>query len=252
MTDDKILDRVRKLLELANNNLNVNEAANAAAAAQELMTRHAIGEAMLAPVADTVDEQIEADLLYAQGKKHATWRGILAVVMAEVNQCKVFVQGGDLRIIGRPSDAATVRYLFSYVIREIERLCKEEAGWRGNPGRVWCNNFKLGAVESVNKRLRESAAQARAAMRREASANDTMGTGSAIVLVNNALAKLDKRTEDVRAFAQAKFKLRSRGTAHFRNDDSGREAGRRAGAHIELNPARGGALGAGARRSLQS
>lgn len=252
MPDDKILDRVRKLLELAHNNPNVNEAANAAAAAQELMTRHAIGEAMLAPVADTIEEQIEADLLYAQGKKHATWRGILAVAMAEVNQCKVFVTGGDLHIIGRPSDAATVRWLFTYVVREIERLCKEEAGWRGNPGRVWCNNFKIGAVESVNTRLREAAAAARAAMRREAGASDTMGTGSAIVLVNNALAKLDKRSADVRAYGQARFKLRARSASSFRSDNGGREAGRRAGAHIELAPAKGGSLGAGSRQRLSS
>lgn len=248
MADDKILDRVRKLLELASKNDNVAEATSAAARAQELMTRYAIGAEMLM-TAGTVDEQIEADLLYA-GARVATWRDQLALPLCAANQCKVYRSNGALHIIGRASDAATVRYLFIYVANEIERLCKFEADMRGNPGNVWCSNFKMGAALEVGQRVREAAQAAQAAMRREADAGDTLGTGSAIVLVNGALAKLDARKQAVEEFGRKKLNLRAGKRSQSKVDDNARTAGQRAGKHIDLtNPKN--ALGAGTRKSLQ-
>jgi hypothetical protein len=247
--DSKIIERVRKLLELANNNTNVHEAANAAAQAQVLMSRFEIGEAMLGAETDTIEEQIEADVLYAGGNKASTWRGQLAVPLCEVNSCGVYRSGGDLRIFGRPSDASKVRYLFAYVAREIERLCKEAAAERGAPGRTWCNSFKLGASSEIGRRLREADREARAAMKREADAGDSLGTGTALVLVNTALAKVDARRASVVQWGKVKLHLRAGGVAHSRTDYGAREAGKRAASSINLSGARA-SLGSGSRKSL--
>ena len=246
---DKIIDRIRKLLELADtkHNANINEAASAAALAQELMSRHAIDTAMLS-TADAPEEAIETDVLFASDKRHkSSWRGLLATALCDVNMCKVFWSGPDLHIIGRASNTSTTRYLFAYVVREIERLCRDAAAERGSPGRTWCNNFKLAAAEEVGRRLREAHAATRSNMKREADASDTMGTGAALVCVNNALAKMDAHVAAVQLYAEQNLKLRS-GKFHYRINSDGFAAGKRAGASINLDTGKG--IGSGSRAAI--
>lgn len=248
---ERKLDQVRKLLELSKDNANVNEASAAAAQAQRLMSKHSITEAML-DVSPDEDEDIEVDTLHKHGSNSLpSWKGQLGVVMAEVNQCVCYRSGSELRIIGRPSDANTVRYLFSYVVREVDRLTKQESNLRGNPGRTWCNNFRLGAVTEINRRLREAEKEARASMKQEADASDTMGTGVALVRVNNALQKLDDRSAAAQQYGKKKLKLRSGGRSSSRFDAGARAAGKRAGASINLNGGGRAGLGAGARAALK-
>ncbi len=65
--EDKIVDRVRKLLELANSD-NVHEAGSAAKQAQILMSKHNISEAMVSVEADADEqEDLEVDMLHQQG-----------------------------------------------------------------------------------------------------------------------------------------------------------------------------------------
>jgi hypothetical protein len=251
MADEHIVDKVRKLLELSKDPNNVNEAANAANAAQKLMSEHAISEAMVDVSPDEDErEDIEADLLHGgTGKQLGTWKGRLGVVMCEVNQCKCYRSGSDLRIIGRPSDANTVRYLFSYVAKRIDQLASEEARFRGNAGRTWLNNFRLGAVEEVTRRLKEADAEARRAMRQQAFQNDSNGSGAAIVKVDNALAKIDEQREAVNEFGRRKLGLKRGHKSRTRYDHGARKAGARAGKSIDLQGS-GKGLGAGGRRKL--
>lgn len=249
---EKILDRVRKLLELASSD-NVHESASATKQAQVLMSKHSISQAMLdiGMDDDETAEAVEDDLLHRHSSRQMpSWKGRLGVVMCEVNQCKCYRRhGGALKIIGRPSDAATVRYLFSYVVREIDRLTNLEASYRGSPGRTWCNNFRIGAVTEVNERLREAAKEARADMKRDADAGDSLGNGTALVRVNNAIAKLDDRKQAADNFGK-RIGLRARSGSRSRFDGNARNAGRKAGASINLNGSRGGSLGSGTRRAL--
>lgn len=250
MADEKILDRVRKLLELSQSDLNVHEASAAAAAAQMLMSRHAIDTAMLST--DTAEEQVETDILSAvEGTQCATWRSSLAVAVCEVNNAKSYRTGPTLKIIGRPTDAAKARYIFAHVAQQLEQICRAESAERGSPGRTWSNNFKLGAAIEVARRLRAAHAQVIADMKHEANAGDTMGTGAALVLVRGGLAKLEKVKADVDLYGRIKLNLRAGTRVKSRYSRDGRDAGTRAGASIDLVPAKG-ALGAGARKSLHS
>lgn len=239
MTDDKITARIRDLLKLASSD-NVHEAGNAAAQAQALMSKYAITEAMVdvGADADELEEVIEVGLLHKHDAQNMpSWKRTLCTVMCKVNQCHGYSFGNELRIIGRPGDATTVRYLFSYVSREINRLADVEAELRGSPGRTWKNNFRLGAVQEVNSRLREAFKGVRAQMKQDADRGDTMGTGTALACVNDALAKLDTRRENAVQYGKKKLGLRTIRRSSARSLD-GREAGKRAGANINL--ARGG------------
>lgn len=239
---EKILDRVRKLLELANSS-NANEAANALGQAQKLMARHGIGEAMLAADEPEPTGEIEDCLLHTDGA--GSWRGSLALYVARANQCRVYRTGGELRIVGYPRARDAARYLYTYAASEIDRLCRAAMAARGNPGRTWANNFRVGAVSAIGDSLREAAAQARAEMRREASDGDTLGTGAALVRVNEAIAKIDAHEVDVNRWVRANLNLRQGGASRHRYDPSARAEGYRAGKTVDLGRGRAGQLGSG-------
>lgn len=258
-TDFKILDRIKKLLALAHNNTNANEAATAAAQAQALMSRHAIDSMMLETAGDDPEEPIETETLWVEGNKRSTWRGRLAVTLCRVNQCKAYITEirtartqskpqAELRIIGKASDAQTVRYVFTYLVREIERLCDEEIELRGSMGKTWCNNFKLGAVDTINMRLIEADAKARAEMRKEAAAPTS--TGTALVLVNTAIAKVDATREAVQLYGKQKLHLITAKASEGRYDASARAVGRKAGERVDLSRGGRSKLGAGVRGAL--
>ncbi len=251
MANDNVLDRVRGLLELGHSD-NINESANAMGHAQRLMAKHNISEAMLTIEADAGDadtEAVEDDLLYSSGSSQLpTWKGWLADEMATLNQCRVYSTGttrcARLHIVGRPSDATTTRYLFSYITREIDRLSKQEAELLGHPGRTWFNNFRLGAVETIIDRLQSANKEARSELKREANDGDTLGNGTALVLVNTAIAKIEQRKADADDFCDEHLNLRTTSGSRSNYDHSGRSAGARAGAGINIGGG-GAALGAG-------
>lgn len=235
-TNEKIVDRVRKLLELSKSS-NVHEAASAAEKAQELMTRYEIASAVLASESGhdaEDDEGVMQGLFHRDGKTQlARWKLSLADAICKVNACKAYGQGADLCVVGRPSAAARARTLFLHVSTEIDRLARDAARERGNPGRTWINNFRVGATGEIRVRLDKAFEKARADMQREAVAQGGTG-GVALVRVNDALAKLDQRKLDVKAYVASHLKLRSaQSNASF--DADARREGARAAANIDLN-----------------
>jgi hypothetical protein len=263
MTEDKIVDRVRKLLELASSD-NPNEAENAAKQAQLLMTKHNISQAMLQVQAadEETEESPEEGVLHRHSASTMPqWKINLGACMARVNQCEILINGNALLIVGRPADADTVRYLLSYVCEQVDTFTQRERRLLGAPGRTYLNNFRLGMVERVNARLREAQKEARATMKQEAAAGDDMGTGTALVVVNKALARIDARAKAASDSISARQELpkghpdkigsgRSRGRASF--DAEGRQSGRRAGDKIDLGGRSAGSLGSGNRKALGS
>lgn len=238
---DNIVSRVQKLLALANNNSNVNEAAVAAAQAQRLIEQHNLDMAQLAADngKDSIsDEEIANDYtpLY-EGKRAITWKGTLADVLARANNCRVFLQGGNIRIVGKTTGVELTRFLFNYVSAEVERLCetaiksdREDTGKAG--AKTWANNFKLGAVTAVRDNLKIAQAETRAKYE---------GT-QAMVLINNEAQAVEKWLGD-------NMKLRNKAAHPVAGDHDARAAGYRAGKTIDLNRT---GLGAGASSSASS
>jgi hypothetical protein len=168
----------------------------------------------------------------------ARWKGSLAMVLAKANACQVYMSGSGsfksyrpaIAIVGRPSDADKVRYLYAYLVRETERLCEREG--RGC-GRTWRNNFRYGVVEAIGEALKASKQRAADELRREAGADLF-----ALVKVDRALTRVEKRAVDVERWVKQNLKLRTT-RAYSRGNASARAAGRRAGKEINLNSARG-------------
>jgi len=236
---DKIIDRIRKLLELAKHNDNVAEAASAASAAQRLMSEHQIEQAMLEGAAE---EPIEHDVLHDDGgRQMAWWRWVLASALCRANGCKGYSRGGGcLGIIGRPADAQTVRYLYAYLSGEIERLCDEAARERGAPGRTWRNSFRLGAATEIANRLTAMRAQVRAEHVSHLVATRSQST---------ALARIDAHALAVQTYAKEKLKLRTgSASGNSRLDGGAYGAGKRAGAGIDLGRGRSAGLPAPSKR----
>ncbi len=248
MSRDKVIKRVRKLLALAEGKANEHESANALAQAQRLMDEYKLTQALVEAESDedaprTIEEELrswEDPIDVMGGKKTVRWKGTLAFVLARANGCHVWwgYQGGKrtLNVIGGASDAAAVRYLYQYTIREIDRLSKQ---YKGN-GRTWLNNFKLGCVDAIKRKLREA---------RDAMVTDyAKSRGVALVKVADAMAQVDRRADDAKAFGKRQLGLRPMSTSYSRYDRTAREQGREDGKRINLGAGKG--LGAGRRRAL--
>lgn len=235
---EKILTRVRNLLKLAEGGANEHEAAAAASAAQKLIEAHKLDEAMLDASADEGREPEEPvreweDPLDAAKSKIA-WKGSLASGIARANGARIFWRGPSIRIVGAPSNVATVRYLYMYFVREIERLAKQYAG----NGRSWMHAWRCGVADMISTRLKEARNEART----EAQAATT---GTALARVNAGIAKLDARDAAVGLYVDKNLRLR-KGRATTVRSTGGYSQGQRDGKSV--NVASGGpALGAGAR-----
>jgi len=244
---ESVLDRIRKLLRLAGNNSNANEAALAAAKANELMLRYKLETVSLDEGAaeEAVRSHLENEPIFS-GRKLVSWKNRLASTLATHNACRLihWTSRGpmrcydriEVRIIGTRSNAQVVGYLYSYISREIERLCKEQLRLRAQAqqivsfdrgGKSWANDFKHGAVIGVGERLREMKAKVAAEY-----------TGAALMV-------LDKERDALARFYEhiaGQFTRSSAGSGGARSG-SGLEAGRAAGRTISVNKGLGGSQG---------
>ena len=247
MTIDQAIDKIRKLLALATSD-NPHEAAQAAARAQEILDRYEINRAMLAIDAGDVelDEPIEnfatKDAPLDAAKAVATWKGCLSRVLAEVNQCRVYTSRNDngrtIEIVGRAGNVQKVRYLYAYLVHEIERLCARDG--RGC-GRTWRNNYRHGVIDTVAKALRAARAHAADELRREVGAN-----ARALMRVDQALARIDAHSRALDRWCSSNLNLRA-ASHSARSNKSAHQRGQEAGHEIKINGARG-ALEAGRRQ----
>jgi len=235
-----VLDKVRKLLRLAQSP-NANEAALAAAKAQRLIDEHHLQTALLALETHAPDAAADEPIVDFASKgaplERATarlerWRVCLADVVARANACRIYLSSGSIALVGRPSDADSVRYLYEYLTREVERLCDLEG--RGC-GRTWRNNYRLGVVDAITLKLQAMRQQFAADAREQAAGNST-----ALVLMNQALARVEQRGRTVETWTKTHLKLRAGRAWSARGDYGARAAGQRAGRSIAINNARGG------------
>jgi hypothetical protein len=151
MTQEKIIERVRQLLALANNNDNPQEAALAAQRAQELMQRHKVSSAQL----DVEDDVEVVERVLTTGKAVSKWKSGLLTGVCEAFCCKAFILAGPtgrrLTLIGKRDDADAAVYVYRYLCAEIERLAKTANG----SGKRWINSFKVGAAHEISLRLQQ-------------------------------------------------------------------------------------------------
>lgn len=222
--------KIKNLLKLAEDSgATPAEAAAAMGRAQHLMDRYKIDAVMAEGFDDEPIEEIRDwndPLDTMAGRSMPTWLGRLAVKIAKANGCQVYQSVGNdgrktLNIIGGASDATAARYLYKWIRRQIEEMAGDYAG----NGRTWLNNWRLGVVETVGHRLKEGRAEAVRA---------TVADGHALVVVENAVAKIDARADEAARWGRVNLGLSRGGHAQSRYDGGARAQGRRDGNSIGL------------------
>lgn len=235
------ISKAAKLLRLAQSS-NQHEAAAAAAKAQEIIDRYklTLDPAQLDEATATIpnsqpEEPIQSfghDPLTTKGRADR-WQCWLLMGIAKVNQCKVYLSDGNLALIGRASDVQGCRYIFAWLSGEVDRLAAKDCA---GCGRTYWNNYRIGAVETISRRLAEQQKTTFDAVRSEAlQLTDGAQQSHALTVINNNAAMMIKRGRDVELWAAGNMKLKSKSAGRTRYDSNAREAGRRAGENVSLS-----------------
>lgn len=237
MTQAKIIERIKKLMALSTSN-NEHEAAQAAARAADLLAKHQLTEACLDEHGDAPGpiEQFDLD----SGMKRVHWKGILASGVCKAFGCAMYYRTNRsagqrqvaLVMVGRQADVDTVRYMYMYLVCEVDRLashqylneCKQAsvAGISPPGARAWKNAFRLGAAGIIQDRL---IAQRRATF--SAAARD------ADEEMTRALVRVEDDEQQISAWMRQNLRLRKGGGASY-TSAGGYHHGRRAGADLDL------------------
>ena len=159
--DDRVVERIRKLLALAQSS-NPHEAALAAERATEIAQRHNLDLARIGPVEEERFVQRELDVGGA-----SAWRWLLMSAIARANFCRALrrrIAGrfqSEMFLVGERHNLAVCEFLFAFLAREVDRLA--DRGWRRAravygewvEARAWKNDFRRGAVATISTRLAE-------------------------------------------------------------------------------------------------
>jgi Protein of unknown function (DUF2786). len=159
-----VVDKVQKLLALSKSS-NAHEAAAAAAMANKLIDQYRLSEADL-EVHGQNEEPLEEDegYLYESGKV-TPWKMTLMSVLvkhyglAHWNDA-TWASGRQVsrfKLVGRKSDIAVAKYMFTWLTAECQRISMLEAK---GMGRVYVGSWCAGFVNGVASQLKASRAEA--------------------------------------------------------------------------------------------
>jgi hypothetical protein len=118
---EKIIEKIKNLLDLSNNNPSEEEAIAAAAKAQELMAKYDI---QIGDLEDTIDNDIAEEIFYDNGKHEMKkWKVGLASVIAKNFRCKHYFMGKkNIVFYGHKIDAQIALNTFSYLYNAGNKL----------------------------------------------------------------------------------------------------------------------------------
>lgn len=180
---EKAIDRIRKLLALAERAAgNEHEAANAAAEVARLMARHGIDSVDVEGDPDPVGDNQDLHVQVCTARRLPTWKWNLAWVVAGGARCKPYALdhtlgdhyvGKSVAFLGRRTDAELCTQLFRYLLVECKRLHDERRPTLGSsvmryiPGQPppivdrpyqqqWSRNFYLGIITSIAARMQQA------------------------------------------------------------------------------------------------
>jgi hypothetical protein len=225
--DPKVVDRIRKMLNLSRDGgATEAEAAAALEAARKTMEKYNLTLAEV-EAAGTPGEA-KRTRSASQGRAQYEFQRKLMETCAQVNYCAVLVQHSyrkgrqipaGFALIGREVNVIATRELFDYLNATVERLAFDYVG-RDNRQRLsrTAVNFKIGCAERLRERLqsRHEAAletQAREARERNAAARHPAaapGTALAVVMKDFAQAEEDLNADFMKGCAPGTTALRRR------------------------------------------
>lgn len=258
--EEKLIDKVRKLIAKAENTDSQAESDAFMGKANALLLKHNLQMTQVESVEDATAIQQDKSCVETGGiKSEGKWEDNLVGVLARHNMCRIIIHGmtyshkGTVSIIGKPENIETVKYLFEVSRNTIRRLSKKayksyrasvlrEWNYEGYEERdliqmgqlanrmPWCRNYLKGATAGLNAKLKEM----KAAMLKEQ--GPSVENQFALMVVDN-----DKALEIFIADAYPKL---GKARATVVNDASAYNQGKRDGKNINLNKGVSGASNA--------
>jgi hypothetical protein len=209
LPDDKVLDRLMKLLEMSKRGTE-NEAEIAAQRAAELCAKYQLDvadvEAQLqakggkAKVPEFETIRIDGD--DPKPKRVERWHGQLLGSIAEVMGCRAWMHGkGRYQIflmIGPKGRVAAAKYLYAMLEKDVNRMSREAQRRHGEGSNAWRRSYAIGMVSKIYLRLKQGKAEAFKG-----------ATGGALVVVDATQKALDEEMAKMDLKA-AKTKARKR------------------------------------------
>ncbi len=160
---ESTISLIRKLLALSENNNSPEEAAAAAAKAQELLLKHNLDMSMIETHEDEADMIARENFTGGDG----VWQLNLMGAVARAYLCRVIrthernpsTKPGAAdylkryAVFGRPENIEITKYLYTYLQREIKRLCAEATPLGAD--KSFAAAFRVGAVVTIKAKLEE-------------------------------------------------------------------------------------------------
>jgi hypothetical protein len=228
MTDvntDKIIDRVKKMMALANcSGAAEGERDNALRMAYNLLAKHNLSMSQVEAHDSTPQEQRESQkatfVVYP-------WARSIAGLVGDLFFCNYYFmrshsgKQADHVFIGKASNVATAQYMSEFVVKSV---CREAARLYGSAIAPEARCFAIGVVRKLQERIREI----------KDSLNKESITGTALVLVDLANSE---RTANALWLADQGIKLKtSASRTKGVTDSDAFHAGKDFGARVSLSP----------------
>lgn len=198
-TDDKVVDRIRKLLAQAEGTNFGPEAETAIAMAHELMARYSIDEVKLHEakgIKDSAKDVIVKQMRVSQQKKFRDQRHALLHQISMLNRSRAIITNDFMTILGFPRDVENVEVMYtSLVVQMFGALFMEPQ----HTSQTWADNFCFGFVERIVRRLKD--------VKRDVEAEVApQGSSTALVLVSRGEMVEQKTKEKFPSLSQARVK----------------------------------------------
>lgn len=219
-----IIEKISNLRKLSTSS-NANEAAVAAAMADKLIAKYRLSEAELEIKEEKISQPEFDDGFVYETKRITKWKNSLILFLSKHYGCAVYNSIGydnnsgrsisRYKLVGSKEDMSIVKYMFSWLTGEVERLCHKESKGKGH---VYANSFCIGAISGIIEQMRASKKEV------ENSASST------------ALAIVSNKFETANEFMNNNLKLSKPkvSTNHNRIDYGAYNKGVEAGKNIHL------------------
>ena len=151
----QMIEKIKKVMALAENNPNENEAIAAALKAQKLMAKFHINEDELGDeITESKLESMECEV----GGKTQKWKLQLAVVLANNFRCKVYLKNGNVTFYGFEEDVNVCSEVFYTLYKigvklsdKLKRETRKETGTAKGIRNTFCVGFVAGIKSELEK-----------------------------------------------------------------------------------------------------
>lgn len=222
MSNDRILERIRKLLAMANDERgNDHERETALRQAHAMLTKHGLD---MMDVAEHEREKVDPRGKHTVEGWSMVWSRHIHNAIGRLFMCKYFygkkINGTkqEHHFVGRESNALTAMYMSTYVVDNILKEGRRQFGHNLAPG---TREFALGCAQRLSQRVSEMLA---------AKVEQTASDGRSLTLLDMVA---DEERANAEFVAGWRFKRGSRGRAVAKTDAYA--AGYEHGGKINLN-----------------